>query len=195
MQNTHTHTHTLMMMRVHAPTLFDSLPADAIAAVFELVDARDLLHVSVAMRRRLTDLLPNGWALQAQRPITNAEHTGLLGVGVPVRLWTVCPFYPDGLRLIWRSVYKYSGRTIDVYEDHRGVLFLDQHLGVPNTPNHWTVVSERQFIFTNYRMMFGYKITTTYDHRPRVVLNRPRRFTHWRNEQVETSPPLMLTDA
>lgn len=179
-----------------APLMLQALSPDVLGDVFQLLDVRDLLLTTVAAAPSQVPLhqqLPHGWTFEAQRPLTEPEAHGLAGVGIPVRLWPTCPIRPHGLLLIWRAVKEETGGTDDVYEDHRGVLFLDRHMGTPNTPNRWTVIDEHQFQYLKCRNYWNHWSRDNL----RVWVDREleRRFAPWRKEEileVWTSPPLLL---
>lgn len=163
--------------------LFDLVPPDTTAAVLDLLDARDVLRAAAATRRPWTALLPRGWTFQARRPLTVPEHTGLLGVGVPrVQLWSECPFKPDRLRRVSHSYRVFFGGLEvceDVYQDESGILFKDQHSGIPNAFHHWTVLRD-PLLYQWYRdILVGH----------RMLEGRLR--ASWNSEKTP-APPLLL---
>lgn len=139
------------MMNLTTAFATERLSPDMLAATLELLDAQDLLRLTVATGRRLQHL-PRHWAFPACRPLTKSEQTALIGVGVPhVQLYVWNPTMPEGLVpiLTWRCCeWRDTSRTVftsQVAEDAQGGLYkcIDYWMQKSNY-RKWTPITEEQ---------------------------------------------------
>lgn len=167
----------------------ERLSPDILAATLELLDAQDLLRLTVATGRRLLHL-PRHWAFPARRPLTKSEQTALIGVGVPhVQLDVWNPTMPEGLVPILTWPYSYWGdtsRTVltaQVAEDAQGGLYMCGDIfHKKNKYRKWIPIAEEQL--DDFQRLRGYS----------AVQSRRKREAAQKAAAQNRGPMLLLTN-